>query len=570
MNNNIILEMRQQDSNKINANGDYEIELAKEITINEGDIIQMKQSFIDVTNSDQIQIPYDLTISTEHILYFTDWIVDTNKKGGYINSSGTAGTQGQGFSFVPFDYVTGAPIVGYDTYDKITWKSTAPNTFNSIPFVATFAYIDITNTTLYFQVSVDSTESGFFFVNNISYIAKTGSLRLVSPNESTLKQNMMEFSSFSTLPTPPIIDNYYPYIFTTSFSLPAGSYDPLDLSLYISEQLSKNQINELSHSTKLVNSPFLKVASDFNIGAPYPNSTLPTPPKIVNKPYFICTDGLGNLTQIMQFIASSGYFIGSSQIAMEYNAQTQKFNWTYLHFPQYDDVAGNQISVNYIPVLNDKVMAIAKNGGVCFTGLSAVVTATGVPFDFWAGVLGFNLDTLVAKPQIYFGGFAGLTGKFTYYNVIDGVNTTNGFVGLDSAIVKKKDLWYAEQPITPAFSSTIDTTINIVAQKSFSEIQNKFSHFLLSCSLQYTVDYVGSDNYFNIQGIINKYMSYGAYVYSSSDGAIQYQHTGAPITLKSIGIRLLKSDKTKDITLGPDNTIIFEIVKSSQQNVSKK
>ena len=230
----------------------------------------------------------------------------------------------------------------------------------------------------------------------------------------------------------------------------------------------------------------------------------------------------------------------------------------------YDVDAGNQISVNYMPTYGNTVMAIAKNGGIAFTNLSATNAITSEKFDFWEGILGFNLDTLIIKPQQYTGLFAGLVGEFTYYNLVDGVNTTNGFVGIDSAIIKQQNKWYVEQPLTAPFSSTIDTTINIVAEKSFSELMNKFSHFLLSCSMQYTTDYVGTDNFFNIQGIINKYMSYGAYVYSSSDGAIQYQHTGAPITLKSVKVRVLKSNKTYDVTLGADNTVIFEIIKNNQ------
>ena len=121
--NNIILELRQKDASQIVANGDYEVDLAKEIIIEAGDTISLKQSFIDITNSDQIIIPYDLTISTEHILYFTDWINDPNTKGDYVNNTGSSGVQGQGFSFVPNNVETGAPIVGYTTYVSLEWVS---------------------------------------------------------------------------------------------------------------------------------------------------------------------------------------------------------------------------------------------------------------------------------------------------------------------------------------------------------------------------------------------------------------------------------------------------------------
>jgi len=572
MNNNIILELRQTDSNNIVTNGDYEIELAKEITINEGDIIQMKQSFIDVTNSDQIQIPYDLTISTEHILYFTDWIVDTNTKGNYINYDGTPGEQGFGKSFVPYEKLSSTPLPGYTTYVSCKYEPINPDPgTGSLAFFATYAYVDINDANVVFGKQIPDIRGGDSYTDTFSVIAKTGTFRLAVPSPSQMQSLGVQVIGITSSSTPPTIDNYKPFYFTSSFSIKAGSYDPLDLSLLVSERLSQNQVSELNHTTNLVNNPFLKTSSQFLDGQPYPNAP-PAGGTLSYTPIFIATDNLGNLSERMNFLQPAGYYIGSSQVALEYNAQTQKFNWTYLHFPMYDDVAGNQISVSYIPLPNStkEVMAVAKNGGVAFTNLSAIVTETGQPFDFWVGVLGFDLDSLIIKPNQFYGYFASLQGSFTSYFLVDGVNTTNGFVGIDSAITKKKDLWYKQSSNITAFSSTIDTTVNIVGQKSFSEIQNKFSHFLLSCSLQYTVDYVGSDNYFNIQGIINKYMSYGSYVYSSSDGAIQYQHTGAPITLKSINVRILKSDKTKDIILGPDNTIIFEIIPSNQQMLTKK
>jgi hypothetical protein len=560
--NNIILELRQKDASQIVANGDYEVDLAKEIIIEAGDTISLKQSFIDITNSDQIIIPYDLTISTEHILYFTDWIDDPNTKGDYVNNTGSSGVQGQGFSFVPNNVEIGAPIVGYTTYVSLEWVSLNSITATSPAFQVTYQYIDITGHTNYLVKQIP--EVNVNYQDNFSIIARTGSLIVFSPSAQELL-NVIEirYNSFGASSSVPTMDKYSPFIFNASFLLKAGSYDPLDLSLTISEQLSKNGVDEINHSKFLVKSPFLKTANQFNIHQPYPNSNSPTP-TISNLPIFITTDVDGNLDQRMNFIGAASYFIGSSQIAMEFNASTQKFNWSYLHFPQYDYVAGDQISVNYVPTSGGTVMAIAKNGGIAFTNLSAVIAATNEPYDFWQAVLGFNLETMIAKPKTYNGLFAGLVGEFTYYHLIDGVNTTNGFVGIDTAIVKQAGQWYMEQPITSPFSSTIDTTINIVAEKSLNELLNKFSHFLISCDLKFTNDYIGTDNFLSIQGVVNKYMSYGAYLYSSNDGSITYQHMGAPLMLKTIRCRILNSDKKIDKILGPDNTIIFEITKNMQ------
>lgn len=561
--NNIILELRQKDASQIVANGDYEVDLAKEIIIEAGDTISLKQSFIDITNSDQIIIPYDLTILTEHILYFTDWIVDSNLKEGYTNYAGASVSQAQGYSFIPCEVSIGPEIQGYTYYTGAVWESVSPSQSSSIAFTLEYSYIDLDNKTQFVQISVPEIESGLQYTLNFSFLAKNGSVQIASPSHADLVYYMVVFIMFNTSTAVPTDNTYNPFIFSASFLLKAGSYDPLDLSLIISEQLSKNGINELTHNNVLVKSPFLKTASQFDIGQPYPNSNSPTP-TIQHTSIFFATDANGNLAERMNFAEDAVYFVGSSQIAMEFNASTQKFNWSYLHFPIYDYVAGSQISVNYIPTGNGSVMAVSKNGGIAFTNLSAANATTGETFDLWQGLLGFNLQTMIAKPQTFTGSFAGLYGKFTYYHLIDGVNTTNGFVGIDTAIVKQAGQWYMEQPITSPFSSTIDTTINIVAEKSLNELLNKFSHFLISCDLKFTNDYIGTDNFLSIQGIVNKYMSYGAYLYSSTDGSITYQHMGAPLMLKTIRCRILNSDKKIDKILGPDNTIIFEITKNMQ------
>ena len=54
---------------------------------------------------------------------------------------------------------------------------------------------------------------------------------------------------------------------------------------------------------------------------------------------------------------------------------------------------------------------------------------------------------------------------------------------------------------------------------------------------------------------------------AESDAAIQYVHSGSPIQLKSVHVRLLKSDKKLDINLGEDNTIIISIIKAGSSLV---
>jgi hypothetical protein len=63
---------------------------------------------------------------------------------------------------------------------------------------------------------------------------------------------------------------------------------------------------------------------------------------------------------------------------------------------------------------------------------------------------------------------------------------------------------------------------------------------------------------------VGKYYQVSNYIIGDSDGAIQYQHRGMPLILRSIRIRILKSDKKQDLNLGSDNTIMFQLIKSSK------
>jgi hypothetical protein len=45
-----ILELRQADSTQVNKNGDYQTLLSNDITLNNGDVLVLKNAFINLTN----------------------------------------------------------------------------------------------------------------------------------------------------------------------------------------------------------------------------------------------------------------------------------------------------------------------------------------------------------------------------------------------------------------------------------------------------------------------------------------------------------------------------------------
>ena len=67
-----------------------------------------------------------------------------------------------------------------------------------------------------------------------------------------------------------------------------------------------------------------------------------------------------------------------------------------------------------------------------------------------------------------------------------------------------------------------------------------------------------SKTYRNISGIINRYFSLGSYTSTGMDTSLVYTHSGEPIALSDIQIRVLNPDKTP-ASIGFDNTIFLEV-----------
>jgi hypothetical protein len=298
---------------------------------------------------------------------------------------------------------------------------------------------------------------------------------------------------------------------------------------------------------------FLKSSTRFDVGQPQPDGTTGN---IVNTIQYIADDGSRAFTFKP---TTANYWIGASEIALEYDPATDKFNFTFLHTPQL--TSGGAVSVYYNwqnSIVGSKVYASAKNGGIFFESLSAV-DSKGNFFDFWSGVLGFDVSTLCVKyTQLY--NVLNLPNSTIFVpNFVDGQSTTNGFYGLASAIKVGDD--YYQAPALPQ-QSTIDNTINIISLKTTAELINTYSHFLIEADLKFQNNMFGINTTRNIQGIVSKYYSQGSYTFGDSSNSIQYTHTGNSLILKSVRIRILTSAKILDPNIGNDNTVYFQIIKA--------
>jgi hypothetical protein len=376
---------------------------------------------------------------------------------------------------------------------------------------------------------------------------------------------------FSLTPNSTPLTNtiYRPYSIPNSFTISKGIYGPEELAALVTEKMS---INYGGSKKSLVQSPYLWGSESFSVGYDQPDSSRNpdgTPQQITEPVLFIEPA----MNQALIFKAGVRQWSGSSQIALEFDSSTaQRFNFVFTHFPNYDST-GKNICVKYCRPNNDLtqvIKGISHYGGIFFNSLTAT-DSTGAFYDFWEAKLGFLVGAMVTNIEMFgqpLNTRFGKQGTFYTYTLVPGLTHTIGYFGLDSAVVKEVGTdgnWWIEPSFdtgTTALYSTINSTIPISATLTLPELLNKFSHYILQCDLYFT-QMIGTQSYRNFQGTVSKFYSFGSYTYGDQTGAFEYIHSGQPIYINSVRLRVLKSDKTLDEDLGPDNTAYFQIIKGT-------
>lgn len=586
---NISIECRQANATSIQANGDYETTLSKAITISEGDVVQLSKAFVDTVRESDINIVNDLTLVIRSGVYLTNWYRWNADIANAVISDGQPYTDSPDFRrYIPYINIEGGAEINvlYLAVEFFQNRQSGP----SIPEIGlTYEYIDWNNNTAHATFYTPTIITGVVktLKVNMNISAKIGSLKLISTT-TDLAQAGLTFKQYDTAPIDGTLSQ--PFSFRTQITLPKGVYSPVQLSTYISQQLSQSGLSPNVENQNMTNSKFLFSTGDFDIGKAYPDGQLNpngTPKLLTQQTSFISDDG----EVLLNFNAGTNYLIGSSQIALEFDPNSNKFQFTQIHSNMYDATSGTDISVRYLRynfAETGRVMGVANNGGIYFSSLTAF-DSSGKYIPFWENTLGMQLSTLCVNTTPSTQTLFDIPN--TLYNLsnplVVGSNITDGYYGLDASIIRgsvvgnppdynNPNTWMFRQNV-PFYSgtgtyyeaqdgicSTINSTTAILAGQPIDVLLNKFSHYILQTDFGFSNnDYIASDYYKNINGVISKYFSYGSYCASlEGEGAIQYIHKGADIQLKSIRIRLLTSDKKIDINLGPDNTVIFQLVKS--------
>lgn len=603
---NIILECRQADTNSVDANGFYESYLANEIVIEEGDVLALKSAFIDTKKESNINISEDLNLKMQFLVYYRDWEEDWDGKNLYFNQAGQNIWQISAVTN-PHYYNLGS-VYNNKRYIPYYAKYTSGNDYTDVLNVQFKAYgqafgEDSPSTNIVYSYNdplsgelitihhtLPESPADTVFTDYINVVAQKGTFQFISPSLHSLQTDY--YWNLIGINQSDIDDDNYifsPYIFTKNILLPKGSYSPTNLSLYISKKMSENNIDGSDYIISQSDS-FAKYINLFRPGVDYPvpdiSGVIPA-----EGTYFFSDD----MTQMMQFQNSSkSYLMGASQTSLDFDATSNTFSFNYLHTPIYDGNGNISCRIQNIgklsisgstPTVTPYYIKTQDAGGIAFTGLSATTVSNGQFFNFWEGMLGFNLSQICvsARPPVTTTGattYFGLLGSFYSYNLTPD-NTTSGYSGIDASIIKTNnqhgDTWskinYISNPTEnddayvvqqAAIFSTIQDTTPLIAETPYLELLDNFSHYIIDANLNFMGNFIGKDKFNNIQGTVSKYYQYDNYCVGGAEGQIQYIHRGMPLMLKSIKLRILKSNKKRDPNLGPDNTILFQLIKSNK------
>lgn len=577
-----IIELRQKDAINVLNNGQYENILnSNVIEINDGDQVNIKNVFLDTTQESQYVFDNDVNLKIDFGVYIVDWRGDTNKQ-NYQNSDGSTPSRYlTGDMYMPFVKTVGQPLDPniFEFVEGLDYTVEANNDPTFGPFTFTYSYNDINNITRTIHKTYDN---NFFFngdnpntaiIRDLSFkvIIRKGTFNL---NTAT-NQDDWDFAGIIGQPkiefgANPSIDDYQPHIFTANLVFPKGVYSAQEFSNKLSEVMTNNSIKSSDTKSTVLNNPFLKVISDFDL----PNDPSGNP-QFTN---FYNQD----LTNRFNFKKGSTDYIGASQIDFNYDQVSNKFQLLFSHVPIYDDDAGTNISIRYlregsganndINIRAGNIYTVGKHSGIYFNSLTATDSVSGKNIKFWEN-LGFNLGELCVerqnKGQLQVFNEAGI---YTSYNLVDGITTCNAFVGTDSIVIKKKNEWF-KLPESSLINSnndigitaTSEATIPINATKSIPQVEVPFSHYLISVDMGMSNTYIDSNTiHKQISSIVSRYYSYGNYTSDDGAGSIVYVHKGNPIYFKSAKVQILNADKNIDTNLGADNTIIIQIFKKQQ------
>ncbi len=546
-----VIELRNKDAQLKKSNGDYEVILNNKLSLENGDSIFVKQSFLDTQSSSsrKIVLP-DLSLKVGCFLT-AQGITDDGRKladgsappinnetmvaSTVVSSGALAGVsfcKSQVFEFTLTGGKTtwGNFTVGYSYLDPVTGENR-----NASVFIPKKEY----------NGSGDSEKQTV----PVNIMFKTsGGLIIFAPNNVTKIDPYNDTYQGAQDNVPVTEDQLSHYQSSSKLDFPAGTYTPEQLTNTFNRIFTDNSFYG-GNITTYTNSPFIAqigTSTQYNFFV-----------ELNGESYFQPTEDL---------------YAGTSQIELAWDDAQQVFFFNYLHSPFYD--SNGKISTKWITQTDSNKSEIVRNSCILFNHLSAF-DSSGKYYPFWEDVLGFDLSTLLVtegdRYEFNEGGIIGQASKILGADL--GVAST----GALSSIATVIDTQSTPYKVPTADFSVLSTKNQpIYAVKSpFSNIFN-YGYFLIEINGKFKNNfYTNEKNIRGIQSVVSRYYESpvaegGSYTSGTQEGSLIYTHKGEPILLEGFSVRILDPNKTVADGLGDDSTVFLEIVKAPPIPQNKK
>jgi hypothetical protein len=646
-----ILQLRQQEAEDSHEAGVWETTLDHEIVLNEGDEVSIKAVFLDTTVTDRtrISVVNDLEITMECAMYVQNYVLDQT----YNYTGGESGTPGLGRLRTYQNYANSEEPNDYGD-NNLWWLSKAisnqaTHTW-SVPVVYwhalgpynNFSYTHHMDVNFDFQ-NVDGTTGHTHFhiptelakrnknatsvINVICAGNDTGPYFVMTTSEYDItNKGMVDGETIDWLSAAVKLGANDPIIslqtFPFTFTLPATTYTPEELATYITNSITKidkNGIISDNYAEKVVTIPPTNMPKYFPMNTPFLTSVLQnyqdlktaaesggyTADQVFVNSSFVTDDpegGLHYFTYPVQKMMEEeddrdaseapplDRFIGTNQLALEYDEFERKLKFTTQHFPIYnlgtDDTTNDAIPcLTYNPggaIPKQTTSGIAtRYSGIAWTSLTAKDIVTGQYTNFWGdiGLTGCIIqpkqnrtmhyptatDPLPASPN-----------SFSIDVIEEGSrkNVTGAYAGLDIPV--QKNNIYFNRPIREGYLGQADTyigtelTTSIFANRTFNDPVAGEGYFLVTISNNFSQELVGGKQtrtLGTVQSIVNRYYSLDSFTSDQSQGSIPYVHKGESQMLSNFGVRILNPNLSvpDNLTLGGKNTIFLQITRAPTQ-----
>lgn len=564
-----ILELSQTEAQTVNVNGDYNISLPQnqDLLLEEGDSIQLKNIFIDTeSQSTQKIIIKDDIVAT--LSFYHYYIYSRRDELENYNASANEVLLDAQPYIVCKDISAGANLVHLEeiSIDNKTaiWlfiefeihytnSSGVATVYKNSTDINPFTKIN-----KYISIVYNSTQP-IKFITTLAYDNNS----TASPPKKLPSKTFPSFQIVKSTPVSTTEPHFEPILSTKRFSIEKGNYSPQLLSREINRQL-QTAGSSGEKDAYLTKNEFLK-----NFDGTAENL------------YIVKQDGSEIIELTGQLI------IGASQVDLEFEPDTSQFSWNYIHMPYFTvptATVPGQPAIGYISGtetggIATEYLTINKNSGIVFTSLTSSY-ADNRPANLWDEILGFDLvnsDLKVnykLKTLTNYNNIPILTTPEIFPPLLDGKNTTGGFIPLSSQVNRTSASWFKPAIVinappggvvgTPFLSTSIDTVNILGSQDTLSNTQFSYGYFMVEVTGNFKTNYFSNQRSPNIMAIVSRYYELNSFTSGSSADSLVYTHEGAPVTLSSFGVRILQPDKTVANNLGKQTTVFLEIVKGQK------